>query len=115
MDYDSEVSEVYAYSRDDWKLYGFNYTVSGDAISVDFDSMKRKKFSIVDFIDGEDGDTSLFSLVHPVLESAIATTKEADKFAYEQQIQDIKNSFSDYEDLKAFKDLRWRKLLEKKS
>lgn len=104
VDYDSEVSEVYAYSRDDWKLYGFNYTVSGDAISVDFDSMKRKKFSIVDFIDGEDGDTSLFSLVHPVLESAIATTKEADKLAYEQQIQDIKNSFSDYEDLKAFKE-----------
>ena len=53
VDYDSESMEVYCYDMNDWKLYGFSFAKNGDAVSVDFDSKKRKKFSIVDFEEGE--------------------------------------------------------------
>jgi len=53
VDYDPDSSEVYAYDRSDWKLYGFTYSTDGDAVKIDFDSKKRKKFAIVDFDEGE--------------------------------------------------------------
>lgn len=52
VDYDSSVSEVYCYDSEDWKLYGFAYSMNGDNVVIDFDSKKRKKFSIVDFDEG---------------------------------------------------------------
>lgn len=52
-DYDAEVNEVYCYDQADWKLYGFTYTINGDAITVDFDSKKKKKIAFIDFIDGD--------------------------------------------------------------
>ena len=52
VDYDSSVSEVYCYDCEDWKLYGFAYSMNGDNVVIDFDSKKRKKFSIVDFDEG---------------------------------------------------------------
>lgn len=52
VDYDHDVSEVYCYDCEDWKLYGFTYSMNGDNVVVDFDSKKRKKFSIVDFDEG---------------------------------------------------------------
>lgn len=52
VDYDSSVSEVYCYDCEDWKLYGFSYSMNGDNVVIDFDSKKRKKFSIVDFDEG---------------------------------------------------------------
>lgn len=60
-DYDAERSEVYCNDTTDWKLYGFTYAVDGDSVSVDFDSKKRMKYAIVDFIDGSDDSmTSVF-------------------------------------------------------
>lgn len=53
VDCDQDVSEVYCYDMNDWKLYGFAFSVNGDAVTVDFDSKKRKKFTIVDFDEGE--------------------------------------------------------------
>lgn len=52
VDYDHEASEVYCYNCEDWKLYGFSYSMNGDNVVIDFDSKKRKKFSIVDFDEG---------------------------------------------------------------
>ncbi len=52
VDYDHEASEVYCYDCEDWKLYGFSYSMNGDNVVIDFDSKKRKKFSIVDFDEG---------------------------------------------------------------
>lgn len=53
IDCDFNSNEVFAYDISDWFVYGFNYTVNGDAITVDFNSKKRKKFAIVDF-EGDD-------------------------------------------------------------
>lgn len=52
VDFDHEASEVYCYDCEDWKLYGFSYSMNGDNVVIDFDSKKRKKFSIVDFDEG---------------------------------------------------------------
>lgn len=54
VDHDPEASEVYCYDAGDkWNLYGFGYSMNGDNAVIDFDSKKRKKFSIVDFDIGE--------------------------------------------------------------
>ena len=52
VDYDHEASEVYCYDAEDWKLYGFSYSMNGDNVVINFESKKRKKFSIVDFDEG---------------------------------------------------------------
>lgn len=51
-DYDSDKAEVYAFDSIDYKLYGFSYTVSGDAVAIDFASKKRMKIVLEDFDDG---------------------------------------------------------------
>lgn len=54
VDYDRDASEVYAQdSNDDWNLYGFSYSMNGDHVVIDFGCKKRKKYSIVDFDEGE--------------------------------------------------------------
>lgn len=64
VDFDYESHEVYCYDSMDWKLYGMSYAVDGDAVKIDFESKKRKKYSIVDFVESEDADSvSVFASV----------------------------------------------------
>lgn len=72
IDCDLDAGEVYAYDVMDWLVYGFNFTKDGDAISVDFDSKKRKKFAIVDFDGGEQS-----SAIAPVFDMAVNAINEA--------------------------------------
>ena len=54
VDYDEMTSEVYFEDfNDNWKLFGAPFAVNGDTVSIDFDNKKRKKYTIVDFIEGE--------------------------------------------------------------
>ncbi len=54
VDYDMDAAEVYAEDREnDWNLYGFHYSMDGDRVVIDFTCKKRKKYSIVDFDEGE--------------------------------------------------------------
>lgn len=53
VDHDHEALQVYCYDAEDWKLYGFAYTMNGDNVVIDFESKKRMKFAIVDFDEGE--------------------------------------------------------------
>lgn len=55
IDCDMEANEVYCYDTNDWLIYGFSYSVSGDAVEVDFESKKRMKFVLVPFDNGEQG------------------------------------------------------------
>ena len=64
-DHDGEAMEVYCYDYEDWKLYGFAFAMNGDKVNVDFASKKRKKFSIVDFDEGE--QTSAFAAVYSMI------------------------------------------------
>lgn len=54
VDFDAETMSVYCFDADDhWKLYGFNFSMNGDSVVVDFESKKRMKFAIVEFDEGE--------------------------------------------------------------
>lgn len=53
VDHDNEALQVYCYDAEDWKLYGFAYSMNGDSVVIDFESKKRMKFAIVDFDEGE--------------------------------------------------------------
>ena len=113
-DYSQENSEVYCQDATDWKLYGFTYTVSGDSVSVDFDTKKRKKISIVDFEEG-DNDASFGFAFEAVAgaakESGVASASE--QFSaereeleskcsqYEQTIEQINSELSELRDFKA--------------
>lgn len=66
VDHDQSASEVYAEDYEDgWNLYGFPYSMNGDHVVVDFKCKKRKKYSIVDFDEGEQANPAgkLFELM----------------------------------------------------
>lgn len=75
VDCDFEAKEVYCWDTDDWLLYGFKYTVDGDAITIDFESKTRKKFVIADFEGGEQD-----SPIAPVFELMDKKLKEYGEF-----------------------------------
>ncbi len=55
VDYDEELSEVYAYDVEEGcLLYGFKYSKNGDNVLIDFSGKKRMKYSVVPFDGGED-------------------------------------------------------------
>lgn len=62
IDYDPTLFEVYCYDWEDFKLYGFSYSMNGDKVIVDFDSRKRKKTVFVDFDEGSGDSGYAFAL-----------------------------------------------------
>lgn len=116
FDYDAEKSEVYCYDSQDWILYGFAYTVNGDALEVDFASKKRKRISVVDFEDGSAEPTSQFTLDE--VGKVFAAQKEAElsaKFAQEKSelegkfqtaTEKIASQDAELNELRAFKEER---------
>lgn len=56
VDYDPAVGEVYAECVEDWKLYGFSYSVSGDAVAIDETTRKRMKWVVAPFDEGNDNE-----------------------------------------------------------
>lgn len=74
MDYDAEKSEVYCWDCVDWLLYGFNYSISGDAVVINLETKKRKKFAIVDFDGGE--QSAPFGEVFSLMEKKIQDSTE---------------------------------------
>lgn len=53
VDSDLEAHEAYCVDANDWLLYGFSYSIDGDAVIIDWDSKKRMKYAIVPFDEGE--------------------------------------------------------------
>lgn len=106
VDYDYEESEVYCYDFEDWNLYGFKYSMNGDNIVIDFDSKKRKKFSIVDF---DEGSTE-FNYKHAfeMFSNAIVASKDAEisqvKSDYEEKYSVASTTIDDLQ--KEVNDLR---------
>jgi hypothetical protein len=118
VDYDPEASEVFAIDRgDDCKLYGFAYTVNGDAIAIDFNTKARKKVQFVDF-EGNDG-TAIDEIVVPAEDITyavkVAEKKASDK--YEADIKAEQEKFSKVEtELESLKEFKQKKIeAERKS
>lgn len=105
-DHDTEALEVYCYdAQDHWNLYGFSYSMNGDNVVIDFDTRKRKKFSIVDFDNGEPTSlvVPLFELMDRQVESARSEWREkyeasaATLGALESEINELRTFKSDVE------------------
>lgn len=77
-DCDLEAHEVYAWDSNDWLLYGFTYTQEGDSIAIDFESVKRKKYVIADFEEGEQASpfAPMFADIEQRLEQKIHDNSE---------------------------------------
>lgn len=109
VDYDADTGEVYCFDRADWKLYGFTYSISGDSVTVDFACKKRKKFSIVDFIESTDKDVTFAGAVNDVAE-AIVLSKDKAFEALKLEFDEYKIGYStantEVTELIAFKDGR---------
>lgn len=65
VDFDVEISEVYFHdSEEDGKLYGCKFRMDGDNVIIDFETKKKKKFAIVDYVEGtEDQTLEAFKLI----------------------------------------------------
>lgn len=131
-DCDIDALEVYAWDSRDWLLYGFAFSIDGDAITIDFSSQKRKKFVIADFEGGEQISpfAEMFSLMNDKLkecsefeskfneaETSIASLNseltELRKFKEDVENENARNEreevFAQFEDLvgiDAFEELR---------
>lgn len=133
MDYDSEAMEVYCYDQDDWKLYGFTYSMNGDHVVIDFESKKRKKCAIVDFDEGvqQAAFASVYSMISAQYEDqktqwtekyqtasdAIASMEaelgelrqfkaDIERATTEQEREDLFSQFEDLAGIEAFEKLR---------
>lgn len=98
VDYSFELTEVYCYDCEDWKLYGFQYSVDGDNVLVDFETKKRKKFSIVDFDEGSVDTNHQFTFA-PVLSVLQASAEQK----YSEQANIIQDLTSEVDELKRYK------------
>lgn len=101
VDYDAELSEVFCYDCEDWKLYGFAYSMNGDNVVINFESKKRKKFSIVDF---DEGSTDFdYKYAFDAYGKAIVASKDAElsrikdesEQKYNATIENMKNELED--------------------
>lgn len=81
VDYDEATQEVFFYDNEDWKLYGCSYSFDGDDINVDIENAKRKKYTIVDYIEGSEPQEFALGELIETFNSKYAETKvDADEF-----------------------------------
>ncbi len=100
IDCDFSANEVYAYDEADWLVYGFNYTLSGDAVSIDFDSKKRKKFTIVDF-EGEEVASPIAGVFARITDAVSHTADIEQK--YNEASEKLTEAMSELETLRKYK------------
>lgn len=97
VDYNDETSEVYCYDYEDWKLYGFNYSMNGDNVIVDFESKKRKKFTIADFDEGSVD----FSFKH-IFNTLLSSAKNVAEQKYSEASETIKDMQNELDTLRKY-------------
>ena len=90
VDCDMEAGKVYCWDTNDWLLYGFTYSVDGDAVAIDFESKKRMKYVIADFDEGE--QASPFAEVYALMEKKIQ-----DGAQWESRYQDASGTITTME------------------
>lgn len=100
VDYDKEANAVYCWDTEDWLLYGFPYTVDGDSVTIDYACKKRKKYEIVDFVEGE--QASPFEQVFAMFESKIKSNTDLEA-KYQTASDTIASMETELGELRQFK------------
>lgn len=111
---DHDENMVYAQDYvNDWQIYGFNYTVSGDKVTIDFNSAKRMKIVYAPFENSDVADVTFVNKQY--LDYAIK--KECEKISkdYEAKLNNINSKFAELEkENKELVDFKANKLKEEK-
>lgn len=94
IDLDTENNEVYALDTLDWLLYGFSFSLNGDAVLIDFESKKRKKFVIADF-EGENAQNTSALPIFALMEEKIKSLNKSKA--------ELEEKFSELGELRKFK------------
>lgn len=100
-DYDTEVMEVYAFDCEDWKLYGFTFSMNGDVPVIDFASKKRMKFAVVPFDEGEQAEpfATAFTKAEEQFNACVSEWSEK----YQTAAQEITGMKDELDTLRQFK------------
>lgn len=94
VDFDAELKEVYAWDSTDWLLYGFKYELDNDTVKIDFDTKSRKKYAIVDFVEGDTQGSPFIDVVNSYSEL---------EQKYNESVSKISEMESELSELKEFK------------
>ncbi len=100
VDYDKEAGIVYCWDTEDGLLYGFTYTVDGDSVTINYADRKRKKFEIVDFVEGE--QASPFEQVFAMFENRMKSNTDLEA-KYQTASDTIASMKTELEELRQFK------------
>lgn len=112
VDYSFDAAEVYCWDvAADWTLCGFAYSMNGDNVVIDVESKKRKKFSIVDFDEGEPATYShAFKCIEKAFQAELKSLREfklkAEKEERDAEVAEVFASFSDLDGIEAFDNLK---------
>lgn len=104
VDCDIEASELYCWDTTDWLLYGFAFNKNGDSITIDYEGKKRKKYSIVDFDEGDQVSpfAEMFSTVESMYNSASANASEFES-KFNEASESITQMKAELDTLRKFK------------
>lgn len=112
VDYDSESKEVYYADCENRQLVGFNYELKGDDVVVDESTAKRKKYAIVDYVEGDkEIESAVFNMVDEV-KSQFYSTLKSNKEQYEASLASITAEKTELEEYKKAKEAEERKAQE---
>ncbi len=112
-DHDQDKMEVYCTDCTDWLLYGFTYSMNGDAVSVDFGSKKRMKLVVADYEDGaSDQYAKTMSAFAEKYTGEIALLSEfkhgVETAALNERREEVLSHFADLAGIEAFEEIRER-------
>lgn len=101
VDCDTEINQVYCTDTTDWLLYGFVYTVDGDAVTIDWNSKARKQFAIVDFVEGTSTEPNVFSRMSGVDKLLVESADVKQK--YSEAVKQLEQANSELTTLREYK------------
>lgn len=110
-DHDQDKMEVYCTDCTDWLLYGFSYSMNGDAVAVDFNSKKRMKLVVAPYEDGfADQYSKTLSTFAEKYTGEIALLSEfkqgVETAALNEQREEVLSRFADLSGIEAFEEIR---------
>ena len=111
LDHDQDKMEVYCTDCTDWLLYGFSYSMNGDAVAVDFNSKKRMKLVVADYEEGSsDQYGNMMSAFAEKYTGEIALLSEfkqgVETAALNEQREEVLSRFTDLSGIEAFEEIK---------
>lgn len=81
IDCDVDAQEVYCWDREDWLMYGLPYEKSGDSVTIHYEQKRRKKYAIVDFVEGEEQPSPFTDVYALMCEAYKKAAENADTYS----------------------------------